>query len=122
MPALKRQRQADLYEFEASLVYRMSSSQGYTEEPCHCKTTITKIQSFIYDSYCDISLCDICCSIIIYLCVYECVCVCVCVCVHALVFLSEDQRTTCNGLFFPSTWNLRIELGYSGLAAITCIC
>jgi hypothetical protein len=35
IPALGRQRQA-ISEFEASLVYRVSSrySQGYTEKPC----------------------------------------------------------------------------------------
>ncbi|EDL22111.1 mCG141931, partial [Mus musculus] len=33
IPALGRQRQV-VYEFEASLVYRVSSSQGYTEKPC----------------------------------------------------------------------------------------
>ena len=37
VPALGRQRQVDLCEFEASLLYRASEfqdSQGYTEKPC----------------------------------------------------------------------------------------
>ncbi|KAM7327523.1 hypothetical protein ACRRTK_013890 [Alexandromys fortis] len=38
IPALGRQRQADLCEFEASLMYRVSSiqdrPQSYTENPC----------------------------------------------------------------------------------------
>ena len=35
IPALGRQRQVDLYEFEASLVYRViPNSQCYTEKPC----------------------------------------------------------------------------------------
>ena len=36
IPALERQRQADLYEFEASLIYRASSRTGFkaTEKPC----------------------------------------------------------------------------------------
>jgi hypothetical protein len=36
IPALWKERQLDLCEFEASLVYRVSSlnSQGYTEKPC----------------------------------------------------------------------------------------
>ena len=38
IPALGRQRQADLYEFDASLVYRISSRTDshdcYTEKPC----------------------------------------------------------------------------------------
>ena len=37
IPALRKQRQVDCYEFEVSLVYRVSSktdSQGYTEKSC----------------------------------------------------------------------------------------
>ena len=36
IPALGRQRQVDLYEFEASLIYRVSSRTGAkaTEKPC----------------------------------------------------------------------------------------
>jgi hypothetical protein len=36
IPALERQRQVDLYEFKASLVYRAKfrDSQGYTERFC----------------------------------------------------------------------------------------
>ena len=36
IPALRRQRQVDLYEFEASLVYRVNSRTGdkATEKPC----------------------------------------------------------------------------------------
>ena len=37
IPALGRQSQADLCEFEASLVYKVSSrtgSKSYTEKPC----------------------------------------------------------------------------------------
>ena len=36
IPALRRQRQVDPHEFEASLVYRASSRTGYkaTEKPC----------------------------------------------------------------------------------------
>jgi hypothetical protein len=36
IPALRRQRQVDHYEFKASLVYRAKfwDSQGYTEKPC----------------------------------------------------------------------------------------
>ena len=40
IPALGRQRQADLSKFKASLVYRASSkrnSQGYTDKPCFKK-------------------------------------------------------------------------------------
>ena len=35
IPALGRQKQADLYEYEASLVYKASSKTGYkaTEKP-----------------------------------------------------------------------------------------
>ena len=33
IPALGRQRQASLCIFKASLVYKVSSSQGYTEKP-----------------------------------------------------------------------------------------
>ena len=40
-PALGRQRQVDLCEFEVSLIYRASSrtARGYTEKPCLTKTT-----------------------------------------------------------------------------------
>jgi hypothetical protein len=41
IPTLGRQRYADLYEFESSLVYTVSSSQGYMESPC-LKTKQTK--------------------------------------------------------------------------------
>jgi hypothetical protein len=36
IPALRRQKQADLWEFEASLGYkeRVQDSQGYIEKPC----------------------------------------------------------------------------------------
>jgi hypothetical protein len=34
IPALKRQRQVDLWEFKASLVYIVSYNQGYIEKPC----------------------------------------------------------------------------------------
>jgi hypothetical protein len=43
IPALGRQRKADLCELKASLVYRMTSrdSQGYTKKPCLEKQTDT---------------------------------------------------------------------------------
>jgi hypothetical protein len=39
IPALKKQRQADLCEFDTSLIYRereFQDSQGYTKKPCLC--------------------------------------------------------------------------------------
>ena len=39
IPALRRQRQVDLYELEASLVYRVSSRTARaTQKPCLTKT------------------------------------------------------------------------------------
>ena len=34
IPELRRQRQVDLCESEASLVYKFQDCQGYTEKPC----------------------------------------------------------------------------------------
>jgi hypothetical protein len=38
--ALRRQKQVDLCEFEASLIFEFQGSQGYTEKSC-LKTTAT---------------------------------------------------------------------------------
>ena len=43
-PALRRQRQMDLCEFETSLVYKeFQDSQGYREKPCLEKPNQKKI-------------------------------------------------------------------------------
>jgi hypothetical protein len=45
IPALRRQRCADFFEFKDSLVYRAISrtaKEGYTEKPCLKQTTINK--------------------------------------------------------------------------------
>jgi hypothetical protein len=50
-PALGRQRQARLYEFEASLVYRASQPQdnwGYTEKPSLKTQNTTKQVGFAF--------------------------------------------------------------------------
>jgi hypothetical protein len=49
IPALGRQRQADLCEFEASLVYRESSRtpRAKTEKPCLGKIKRTDLKSFL---------------------------------------------------------------------------
>ena len=58
IPVLWRQRQADLCEFEASLVYKESSrtgSKSYTEKPCQKENnlqTTFQLISVYYDNHC----------------------------------------------------------------------
>jgi hypothetical protein len=57
IPALRRQGQEDLCEFEASLVYsEIQDSQGYTERPCLKKKKKKKSKDYTkgkqYSGYC----------------------------------------------------------------------
>jgi hypothetical protein len=51
IPALRRQRQADLYEFKASLVYRVSSRTARTSQrnPVSEKKKKKKCRSYVID-------------------------------------------------------------------------
>jgi hypothetical protein len=68
VPVFRRQRQGDLYEFEASLVYRVPGQPGLHRDPvlknqyiCMC------ICMYVYVFMC------------VYTCMYECIYACMCV-------------------------------------------
>ena len=78
IPALVRQRQADLCEFKASLVYRVSSRTGKATQ----RNPVLKKKKKNFKFY---SVC---------VCVCVCVCARECMCVHVYVLrLEADTRS-----------------------------
>jgi hypothetical protein len=91
IPALKRQRQVNLCEFEASLVYRESSRTGYIKEPCLTPppNTVTDKARGLHRTG---AIRDL--ERVLLHCIYLVLLVlCACVCVHIYVHMCGDQKS-----------------------------